>query len=158
MKQSNFVTRPAAILFGLSGLALMFMAAADAADGDQTDVEIRKVIQAQQDAWNLGDLAGFMNGYDRSDKTTFVSGDEVTRGWQTVLDRYKKKYSDREKMGRLSFSELEITPLAADAAVVLGRWELRRAKDTPRGRFTLIFRRTADGWRIVQDHTSAAAP
>jgi ketosteroid isomerase-like protein len=117
---------------------------------------IRAVLQAQQEVWNRGDIDGFMNGYAHSDATVFVSGNDVTRGWQTVRDRYKGKYSDREKMGTLAFSELEITPLGSDAAVVLGRWELKRATDNPHGRFTLIFRKTSEGWRIVHDHTSAA--
>jgi uncharacterized protein (TIGR02246 family) len=124
---------------------------------DQSVAEIRAVIQAQQEAWNRGDIDGFMNGYARSKSTIFVSEDTVTRGWQTVRDRYKKKYSDRAKMGTLKFSNLEITPLGADSAVALGRWKLKRAKDQPHGRVTLIFRKTADGWRIVHDHTSAAA-
>jgi ketosteroid isomerase-like protein len=117
---------------------------------------IENVLGAQQEAWNRGDIDEFMNGYWRSEETVFVSGDEVTRGWQKVLDRYKKKYSDRVKMGTLAFSDLEITPLSADAAVVLGAWKLKRASDTPHGRFTLIFRHFPDGWRIVHDHTSAA--
>ena len=125
---------------------------------DQFVAEIRAVIQAQQEAWNRGDIDGFMNGYARSKSTIFVSEDTVTRGWQTVRDRYKKKYSDRAKMGTLKFSDLEITPLGADSAVALGRWKLKRTKDQPHGRFTLIFRKTADGWRIVHDHTSAAVP
>jgi beta-aspartyl-peptidase (threonine type) len=126
----------------------------------QTDTasEIRIVVQSQQDAWNRGDIDTFMNGYWRSDETIFVSGDEVPRGWQKVLDRYKKKYSDRAKMGTLTFSDLEMTPLSNDSAVVLGSWELKRANDKPHGRFTLIFRRFPQGWKIVHDHTSAASP
>src|ERR1700736_3788832 len=112
----------------------------------------------QQEAWNRGDIDAFMNGYARAETTTFVSEDKVTRGWQTVRDRYKKKYPDRAKMGTLTFSDLEITPLGNDSAVVLGRWELKRAKDQPHGCFTLIFRKTSNGWRIVHDHTSAASP
>jgi ketosteroid isomerase-like protein len=123
-----------------------------------TASEIRIVLQSQQDAWNRGDVDTFMNGYSRSQDTVFVSGDEVTRGWQNVLDRYKTKYSDRTKMGTLTFSNLEITPLSNDSAVVLGSWELKRASDKPHGRFTLIFRRFPEGWKIVHDHTSAAAP
>jgi ketosteroid isomerase-like protein len=61
-------------------------------------------------------------------------------------------------MGRLSFSDIEINLLSSDAAVVLGGWSLERAKDRPHGRFTLIFKRLPEGWRIVHDHTSAAAP
>ena len=118
---------------------------------------VRAVIDAQREAWNRGDVEGYMDGYARSEDTIFVSGDSVTRGWQTVLDRYKKNYNSREKMGTLTFSGLEITPIGGDAAIVLGRWRLQRAHDEPHGRFTLIFRKTKQGWRIVHDHTSSAS-
>jgi uncharacterized protein (TIGR02246 family) len=123
-----------------------------------SEAEIQSVLTAQQDAWNRGDIDAFMNGYARSASTVFVSQDEVSRGWETVRDRYRVKYSDRTKMGTLSFSEIEVTMLSPDAAVVLGRWRLKRASDQPHGRFTLIFKRLAEGWRIVHDHTSAAPP
>jgi uncharacterized protein (TIGR02246 family) len=119
-------------------------------------VEIQSVLRAQQDAWNRGDIDGFMNGYARSASTVFVSDDEVRRGWETVRERYRQKYSDRTKMGTLAFSDIEVTVLSPDAAVVLGRWELKRATDEPHGRFTLILKRLPEGWRIVHDHTSAA--
>ena len=120
--------------------------------------EIRTVLQAQQDAWNRGDIDGFMNGYARSASTVFISEDTIRRGWETVRDRYKEKYSDRSKMGTLTFSDLEIMPLAADSAVASGRWNLKRESDQPHGRFTLILKRLPEGWRIVHDHTSAAPP
>jgi len=119
-------------------------------------VAIRAVLDAQAGAWNRGDIEGYMDGYDRSSDTVFVSGDRVTRGWQTVLARYKKTYDSREKMGVLTFSDLEITILSKDAALVLGRWHLQRSKDEPHGRFTLLFRKTKAGWKIVHDHTSSA--
>jgi ketosteroid isomerase-like protein len=120
--------------------------------------QIRSVLQAQQDAWNRGDIDGFMNGYAHSASTIFVSEDTIRRGWQTVRDRYRKKYSSRAKMGTLTFSDLEITLLSSDSAVTSGRWKLKRANDQPHGRFTLILRRLPEGWRVVYDHTSAAAP
>jgi ketosteroid isomerase-like protein len=120
--------------------------------------EIQSVLIAQQDAWNRGDIDAFMNGYARSASTVFVSEDEVRRGWETVREKYLAKYSDRVKMGTLSFSEIEVTMLSTDAAVVLGRWRLKRANDEPHGWFTLIFKRLPEGWRIVHDHTSAARP
>ena len=126
------------------------------AHNENAVTEIQNVLREQQDAWNRGDIDGFMNGYWRSDQTVFVSGDDVERGWQKLLDRYQKKYSDRAKMGTLTFSNLEITSLSNDSAVALGGWSLKRASDQPHGRFTLIFRHFPDGWKIIHDHTSAA--
>jgi beta-aspartyl-peptidase (threonine type) len=122
----------------------------------RTIAAIQAVLDAQRDAWNRGDVAGYMDGYARSKDTVMVSGDNVTRGWQTVLDRYKKGYNSREKMGTLTFSDIETTLIGNDAAIVLGRWHLERPGDEPHGRFTLIFRRTKQGWRIIHDHTSSA--
>src|SRR5688572_12128448 len=67
---------------------------------------IRAVLEAQRDAWNKGDIDGYMAGYDVSESTVFVSGDSVRHGWQTVRDHYKKSYDTREKMGQLTFSDL----------------------------------------------------
>ena len=124
------------------------------AQNSKIESDIRAVMNDQVAAWNRGDIEGFMSGYWRSDKLTFVSGSNVTRGWQPTLDRYKKNYDSRAKMGTLAFSDLEITVLSKDAAVVLGSWSLARDKDNPHGKFTLVFRKFKDGWRIVQDHTS----
>jgi ketosteroid isomerase-like protein len=123
---------------------------------DRIIAAVRAVLDAQVDAWNRGDIEGYMAGYRRSKETVFVSADSLTRGWQTVLARYKKNYDSREKMGTLTFSDLEITPIGSDAAIAIGRWHLQWAKDEPHGRFTLIFRKTRQGWRIVHDHTSSA--
>ena len=116
--------------------------------------EIQSVMNAQVLAWNAGDIEGFMRGYWNSVEMKFVSGDNVSRGWQAALDRYKKNYDSKAKMGVLTFSGLEVNILSKDSAVVLGSWALAREKDNPKGKFTLIFRKFKDGWRIVHDHTS----
>lgn len=137
-------------------LALSISSNAQKTTDTKSIAAIRAVLDAQRDAWNKGDIEGYMDGYDRSDNTVFVSGDNVNRGWKTVLERYKKAYDTREKMGVLTFSDLEITLLSKDRAAVLGRWLLKRSKDEPHGRFTLIFKKTKQGWRIIHDHTSSA--
>ena len=125
---------------------------------DNTAEDIRAVMNKQAAAWNKGDIEGFMQGYWNSPEMKFVSGDDVSRGWQAALDRYKKSYDSKEKMGFLTFSGLEINVLSKDSAVVLGSWDLEREvngiKDNPHGKFTLIFRKFNDGWKIVHDHTS----
>jgi len=120
------------------------------------EAAIRAVLERQARDWNEGSIERFMQGYAKCDDIRFASGGSVERGWQPVFDRYVKKYGDRAAMGRLTFSEVEITMLSPDSALVLGRWRLQRETDEPSGLFTLIFRHLPEGWRIVHDHTSAA--
>ena len=124
----------------------------------RAESEIRAVLDAQVAAWNHGDIEGFMAGYWKSDKTTFLSSSGVSRGWQALLDRYKRGYPDKKTMGTLAFSELEINMLGGNAAFILGHWQLDREKDgkpdRPGGVFTLVARKFPEGWRIVSDHTS----
>jgi beta-aspartyl-peptidase (threonine type) len=141
-------------LFSLS-IILLFAAGASAqSKNERIAAEIRQVMDAQIAAWNAGDIDAFMRGYWNSPDLVFVSGDTVTKGWQPTIDRYKKRYDSRAKMGTLTFSDLEIEVLSKDAAKILGSWSIAREADNPKGKFTLIFRRFKDGWRIVHDHTS----
>ncbi len=143
-------------------LVLLFIAAFGAnafaqAEKKPSKIEssVLQVLNAQVDAWNRGDIAGFMDGYWRSDEMRFVSGNNVAKGWQAAYDRYKKSYDTREKMGVLSFSELDVTVLNKESAFVTGRYSLKRSSDEPTGLFTLIFRKIETNWRIVLDHTSS---
>jgi ketosteroid isomerase-like protein len=144
------------LLFAVSLLFAFSVFLLAQTNDEKTKTDIRAVLDAQAAAWNRGDVEGYMDGYDRSPQTEFVGGDSITRGWQQVLDRYKEKYDTREKMGTLTFSDLEINLVSKDAALVLGRWRLKRANDEPHGTFTLLFRKTKAGWRIVHDHSSSA--
>jgi ketosteroid isomerase-like protein len=119
--------------------------------------QIRAVLDAQVAAWNAGKLEEFMTGYWRSPELTFYSGGQKLAGWDATLARYRRTYqAEGKEMGKLQFSELQIEPLGAEAAVVRGRWGLTMAEGkTLGGLYTLIFRRFKDGWKIVHDHTSA---
>ncbi|HWZ82188.1 MAG TPA: nuclear transport factor 2 family protein [Terriglobales bacterium] len=117
---------------------------------------IRHVIDEQQQAWNRGDLEGFMAGYWNSPDLTFFSGAHETHGWQAALDRYKKNYQgDGHEMGKLEFANLRIETLGSDAAFVRGEFHLTMSDGkTPHGLFTLIFRKFPEGWKIVHDHSA----
>ena len=123
----------------------------------QTDEQaVRSVLDDQVKAWNNGDIEGYMKGYWNSEETAFVSGGTVTRGYAGVLARYRKLYDSREKMGSLTFDDLQIRVMSSASAVVTGVWGLMRANGKPWGRFTLILEKKTEGWRIVYDHTSSA--
>lgn len=115
--------------------------------------EINKVLEAQITAWNSGNIPGFMRGYHKSDETVFTSNGRIVRGWKTMQQRYTKTYG-RGNMGHLKFSDVEINLLSKNSAWVLGHWDLRRGNATASGAFTLIFRKTRSGWKIIHDHTS----
>ncbi len=141
------------LLFLVSLILLISTNISAQSKNDKIAAEIRKVMDAQVTAWNAGDIDGFMRGYWNSPELVFVSTN-VTRGWQPTIERYKKNYDSRAKMGTLTFSDLEVNVLSKDSATVLGSWALAREKDNPKGKFTLIFRKFKDGWKIIHDHTS----
>jgi ketosteroid isomerase-like protein len=143
------------------GLAIVLASSLAFAQSAQEDPKqkadaIRKVMDAQVAAWNRGDIEGFMAGYWRSPNLEFYSGATVTKGWDATLERYKKNYqSGGKEMGKLDFSELEIHTNPSDVAWVTGKWHLKMKDASDRGGlFTLIFRKTTDGWKIAHDHTS----
>ena len=162
MRKSNFLIS-VILLIHIAAVLTTPRTFAQSKPNPTSEAAIRVVLDAQAGAWNRGDIEGYMDGYDHSPNTEFVGGDSITRGWEEVLDRYKKKYNTREKMGTLTFSEIEITVLSRDAALVLGRWRLQRVisasqreNNEPHGTFTLLFRKRKAGWRIVHDHSSSA--
>lgn len=137
--------------------AVMFAGLPVRANDETSDAKsaIQKVLDDQVAAWNRSDLDGFMAGYWKSPKLTFSSGNAKLQGWQATFDRYKQRYqSEGREMGKLGFSELEIEVLGPDSAFVRGRFQLKMAKESPTGLFTLVFKKLPEGWRIVHDHTS----
>ena len=122
------------------------------------DAETKAIVELlslQRAAWNRGDVDAFLVGYWRSPELTFSGSSGVSRGWDNVLIRYQKSYPDRAAMGELEFSDLEFRFLGLDAALVLGRWHLKRESGDIGGVFTLVFEKFPDGWKIIHDHTSA---
>jgi len=117
--------------------------------------EVLDVLQAQVKAWNAGSVDGYMEGYWNSPDLTFVSGGTVTKGYDVVLERYRRHYSSPELMGTLSFSDETVRFLSESSAIVTGEWRLARQLDHPWGRFTLLLHKKPEGWKIVYDHTSS---
>lgn len=128
-----------------------------AADSAAHAAAIREVLSDQAEAWNRGDIEGFMEGYARTDSLSFASGGNVRRGWRSTLEAYRRGYPDREAMGTLTFSDLDVRVLSSEWALVLGRWHLERGGEMsdPGGVFTLVLQRRAAGWRVLHDHTSS---
>ena len=135
--------------------AFLLLALAPALFG-QAD-EIRAMLNNSEAAWNRGDVATFASDYEDAPTTTFV-GREITRGGvNAILERYRRSYPTPEARGTLTFSEIEVRPLGEGYALALGRFALKRTAaggGDAAGRFTLVLRHTAKGWKIIHDHSS----
>jgi L-asparaginase / beta-aspartyl-peptidase len=150
VKTSKIASVAVALCIGILGFS-------NASPGQPDDqAAIRGTLAAQQGAWNEGNVEAFLQGYWRSDELTFSGSSGVARGFDAVRQRYLKSYPDRQAMGKLDFSGLEIRMLGPEAALVLGKWHLTREKDVG-GVFSVVFQRFPDGWRIIHDHTSVVA-
>ena len=138
---------PLALIF-----ALVCISGAAPVDDEKA---IRSVLDSQVVAWNKGDLDGFMAGYWKDDKLFYISGAKSVLGWKALKERYEKAYQGEGKeMGKLKFSEVNVEMLAADAALVRGKWEVTMSKETVSGWFTLVVKKLPDGWKVTHDHTS----
>ena len=111
------------------------------------------MLASQADAWNRGDIDGFMAYYWKSPNLTFSSGGTVHQGWQATIDRYRLRYPNRAAMGTLAFDLDQVRPLGPDAALALGRWHLDRVEPID-GNFSLVLQRIDGAWVIIHDHTS----
>jgi ketosteroid isomerase-like protein len=115
---------------------------------------IQRVMDEQQDAWNRGDIEGFMEGYWPSDSLRFIGKSGITYGWQSTLENYKKSYPGSEAMGKLQFTNLTMEMTGDSSAYVIGKWQLSRTADTLSGHYSLLWKNHNGQWLIVADHSS----
>jgi ketosteroid isomerase-like protein len=122
----------------------------------RTELDVVKVVLAQEKAWNAGDIAGYVKGYKESPDTLFI-GKQVSRGFKQIFEDYERNYPNRASMGALTFSELEVHALNDTYAVCIGKYHVERGKKdggSADGLFSLLLEKTPDGWKIVLDHTT----
>ncbi len=116
---------------------------------------IRFVLRQQLEAWNAGNMEGYMQGYWNSDSLQFITAKKITYGYQTVLENYKKSYPNKEKMGHLDFEILKIQFLdpLSNTAQVLGTWHVQGENSNAQGTFSLILKFFGAEPKIIIDHT-----
>ncbi|MBI1294220.1 DUF4440 domain-containing protein [bacterium] len=120
----------------------------------QDESTLRTALQSSADAWNRGDLQGHVAIYDPS--VTVMTNHGPRPGVEAIVKSFGDAYfvNDKPKQ-QLHMESAVVRPLSADSALVTGRFILSGGDDPERsGWFTLIWVRTAEGWRAVHDHTS----
>src|SRR5579875_897947 len=87
------------------GLALLLSASAARAQGpnpednplhtaSRQELDVIKVLLAQERAWDQGDIDSFMSGYKNSPETLFIAR-QVSKGYNEILAEYKHDYPNR---------------------------------------------------------------
>ncbi|MEM6272261.1 MAG: nuclear transport factor 2 family protein [Bacteroidota bacterium] len=143
-------------VLGACALFLWFSGAAWAQQAPKAKdrTAVLAIMDQQENAWNSGDLVAFMNGYWRNDSLKFIGKSGVTYGWDATLARYQKGYPDQAAMGKLTFTIFHVEAIGKKAMLVVGKWFLQRAEDTPNGHFSLLWKKIKGEWVIVADHSS----
>lgn len=124
---------------------------------DLVPESIQEKLDLQENAWNSGDIKGFMDGaYWQSDSLMFIGSKGLTKGFESTLSNYQKSYPNSEAMGTLMFELLEWKPLGTRHGLLIGEWHLQRngTLDDLSGHFSLIWEKRDSTWMIIADHSS----
>lgn len=119
-------------------------------------LDVVKVLLAQQDAWNRGDIGAFAENFKNAPDTLVVTH-QISHGFAGLVEEYRHDYPSKAAMGTLTFSELEARPLDAQFAIVIGKYHLDRSRKeggNADGLFSMVLEKTDQGWKIILDHTT----
>src|SRR6476620_4208081 len=122
----------------------------------QTGIAQEQIIQSMNQAaeqWNKGDLDGYMALYDTSATMMLPKGRTKINGMRELYEKYYFENGKPKQM--LGYDTYEFTALGKEYALLTGRFILK-ANDKMKertGTFSLVFVHTANGWKILHDHS-----
>lgn len=119
-------------------------------------LQVVKIVLAEQAAWNKGDLDGYLSHYKDSPDTQAVLG-TLIRGMGAIRSVFKTNYPNRDAMGQLDYMEVEARELGEKFAVATGKYRLERSKKnggSAEGTFTEIFEKSENGWVVIFSETT----
>jgi uncharacterized protein (TIGR02246 family) len=143
----------------LAGTLAVSACATGGGGGSDTQNVPQHLVQLMNEsaaAWNRADLDGFLATYADDPRTAFV-GARVTLGLDSIRGNYIRNYfRTGAPRDQLAFDELETRMLGDDHALMRGRCILTNPADNSKTycRYTLVWERRPEGWRIIHDHSS----
>jgi ketosteroid isomerase-like protein len=122
--------------------------------------DIKAVMGKSAEDWNRGDLNAFATCYKNSADILIIDK-TVSRGYDSMIQIYRTYYGTKEKMGVLTYSDLEVQPLDAMFATATGHFHLERTAaggGNADGYYLLVFEKTPQGWKIIRDDSTVIRP
>lgn len=114
-------------------------------------LDVVKIILAQENAWNKGDLDAYLSHYKDAPDTQAVLANLV-RGVDNIRSAYKQNFPSKDSMGTIEDSDIEVKPLGDNYALATGKYHLNRPKKSGgavEGSFMELFEKTQAGWQII---------
>jgi len=150
------IIRPVLILtlMGVAACAPLPPSAVPGPDWGADEAAIRAATAASTAAWNRGDLKGHLAIY--VDSVTFMTRSGPRPGVGAIEQSFATTYfRDGQPKQQLRFEQVTIRRLDTNAALETGRFILSGGGEPEQsGWFTLVWVRTAAGWKAVHDHSS----
>lgn len=144
----------------LAGACLASLAAAggcrfEVGEDEDVDVAIESMLARSVEAWNAGDLDGFMASFAEGASTSFMTPDGPVYGRTAIRDGYESAFGPGARRDSLRLEDIEVRLLPPLVGVVTLRYALERdGATTATGWSTVVVRRVGEGWRIIHDHTN----
>ena len=111
-------------------------------------------LAGSADGWNEADLQKHVAMY--VDSVTFMTRQGPRPGADQIATTMESSYFENGKpRQQLSFDNIVQRALGPDHVLMTGNFHLRGGGlDEQQGWFTLVWQRTAEGWRVLHDHSS----
>ena len=114
-------------------------------------LDVTKILLAQEKAWNNGDLDAYLSQYkDAPDTEAILNG--PVRGFGSIRSAFRTAFPNKEAMGTLEQSSVEVRELGPDFALATGHYHLIRSRKNggeAEGNFTEVFQKTEQGWKLI---------
>lgn len=117
---------------------------------------VRAAFEAWGDAWNSGDIDGYLAGYWDSPATRWVRAGNIVRGKQAITQAYKAGFPTPESLGQIEMLHFEMDVIGDQDALVFGIIAHTRGESTQKASFAAHVRDFDGDWLIVSDHVSPA--
>ncbi|MDO3640589.1 MAG: YybH family protein [Mucilaginibacter sp.] len=137
-----------------SVLALFILFAGFAAKAQDATKELTDAMNNSAEEWNKGHLDTFISLYDASATMMFPTGPV---GMDGIKNLYQKSYFKPDGLPKqnLKYTDIKVRMLGNDYALMTGGFTLYGNNLPERsGRYSLVWQHTANGWKILHDHSS----
>ena len=120
--------------------------------------QVYEVLLNMLDRWNAHDIEGHLEAYRKSPDLLVVIDAEQFSGWHQLHDSYVNGYPDRNAMGFIQPTRIQVKLLKPDLALALTWWSVSFPSSRQRvvGNTTMNLQKIDNGWKIIASHTSTA--